>query len=492
MSTRSWYALGACLALFLVLPISTAFADGGGAGEPFLSFGPLKAPHGYSFSGSAFGSGSGVSFGFIKAFNRGKVTESHNYTVIKGVKSKIAKNLRSASIKGKMGKSGSVALTFHPTGKAKKTKPPKGCTGKPGLLQAGTLTGHLKLITGSGFFKTFSASRIHATIEKFGKQTCTGTGLGNGTVKSLNGSFGKVSLTGTSFTTTSSYRARASTTTEQLNFNYIGAAGNNNLSVSHFISMSSVPSSALSIGADTAHVGAVSPLVSGSLDFKENCGSGAFTGKLTVNFDVVGTQTLDGPSGFGSLEPPPTTCNQPTGGGTPGGTPTPPVDNPPTASFSCEPTSTALQVQCTDSSSDDIGIASHSWTFGDGGTSTDANPTHTYGHEGTFTVTETVTDTGGHHSSTSQQVQATNQAPYAYFTWTCGAGTHEVDFDATSSSDSDGSIASYSWDFGDSSGAGSGATPTHTYASAGPFTVKLTVTDNDGKTANYQDTTVSC
>ncbi|MFT5054893.1 MAG: hypothetical protein ACI97X_001927, partial [Oceanospirillaceae bacterium] len=37
------------------------------------------------------------------------------------------------------------------------------------------------------------------------------------------------------------------------------------------------------------------------------------------------------------------------------------------------------------------GLVGHDWTFGDGDTSTDENPTHTYASAGTFTVTHTVT-----------------------------------------------------------------------------------------------------
>jgi serine protease len=70
------------------------------------------------------------------------------------------------------------------------------------------------------------------------------------------------------------------------------------------------------------------------------------------------------------------------GGGT-GGTPT--------ANFSF--TTSGLTANFTDSSTDSGGtIGTHSWTFGDGATSTSASPSHTYAAAGTYSVTETVTD----------------------------------------------------------------------------------------------------
>jgi PKD repeat protein len=55
-------------------------------------------------------------------------------------------------------------------------------------------------------------------------------------------------------------------------------------------------------------------------------------------------------------------------------------------------------------------------------------------------------------------------------------------FDGSGSSDPDGTVASYAWDFGDGT-SGVGVTPSHTYATAGAYTVVLTVTDNLGQTA---------
>lgn len=48
------------------------------------------------------------------------------------------------------------------------------------------------------------------------------------------------------------------------------------------------------------------------------------------------------------------------------------------------------------------GATSYSWDFGDGNTSTDENPKHTYRSGGTFSVTLTVQGAGGSNSSTQQ------------------------------------------------------------------------------------------
>jgi len=77
---------------------------------------------------------------------------------------------------------------------------------------------------------------------------------------------------------------------------------------------------------------------------------------------------------------------------------TEPTQVPPVADFTANPTSgpAPLLVQFTDTSTG--GPTLWSWDFGDGGTSTERNPAHTYTAEGVYTVTLTASD--AHESDT--------------------------------------------------------------------------------------------
>lgn len=138
----------------------------------------------------------------------------------------------------------------------------------------------------------------------------------------------------------------------------------------------------------------------------------------------------------------------------------------------------------------DGSIASYAWNFGNGTSGSGPTPSATYATAGTFTVTLTVTDNGGatNQASTTVTVTPNTQPPVA----NAGgpyAGTVNVaiSFNGAASRDPDGSVVSYLWNFGDGATA-SGVTPMHTYSSAGSYTVRLTVTDNDGLTNSASTT----
>ncbi len=88
----------------------------------------------------------------------------------------------------------------------------------------------------------------------------------------------------------------------------------------------------------------------------------------------------------------------------------PPPNVAPTASF----TSSCSGLTCTftDTSTDSDGtIVSRSWSFGDGGTSNDLNPSHTYELAGDYNVRLTVTDNGGAMASFTSGVTASAPPP---------------------------------------------------------------------------------
>ena len=136
-------------------------------------------------------------------------------------------------------------------------------------------------------------------------------------------------------------------------------------------------------------------------------------------------------------------------------------------------------------SSDDVGLCSYSWNFGDGSAfGTVAKPTHQYAAVGTYTVTLTVKDHAlqEHWASTTVTVTANEPpvpnpaGPYLVDETYAHNGQWTYTFNGSGSTD-DIAIWTYAWNFGDG-GTETGATPTHVFARAGIFDATLTVTDN--------------
>lgn len=130
-------------------------------------------------------------------------------------------------------------------------------------------------------------------------------------------------------------------------------------------------------------------------------------------------------------------------------------------------------------------ITFYHWDFGDGSVADLQNPSHTFLHEGNYTVTFTVTDNNASTASSTMQISVllpTNYPPNASITVdrTYGIVPLTVSFGG-SGTDADGYIISYYWDFGDSSN-NSQQNPFHTFSESGIYNVTLIVTDNQGAT----------
>jgi parallel beta-helix repeat protein len=166
----------------------------------------------------------------------------------------------------------------------------------------------------------------------------------------------------------------------------------------------------------------------------------------------------------------------------------------PIVNFSYEPTSptTANTIIFTDNSSDPNNINNdlliYNWNFGDGNTSTNQNPTHSYSDDGMYLVTLNVTNSYQQWNSTNQTITVTNLGPTSSFSWSPHPGIVNGTISFTDScSDPDGAIESWFWDFGDGN-TSTEQNPTHSFVHAGDYTVILNVTDDDGNVSSDSET----
>ncbi|WP_229381030.1 immune inhibitor A domain-containing protein [Shewanella psychropiezotolerans] len=123
------------------------------------------------------------------------------------------------------------------------------------------------------------------------------------------------------------------------------------------------------------------------------------------------------------------------------------------------------------------GNYSYLWNFGvTGTTSAEEMPTYVYEASGSYIVNLTVTDGLGSSVVTSQTIMvALPVPPVAGFTFV----TNDLSVTFTDTTTGGEGVMTYSWEFGDSQ-TSTAQSPSHTYASAGTYTVMMTVTDSLG------------
>ena len=126
-------------------------------------------------------------------------------------------------------------------------------------------------------------------------------------------------------------------------------------------------------------------------------------------------------------------------------------------------------------------LSAWNWNFGDGSTSNQQSPSHTFAGPGLYDVTLVVASVNGCSDTVTQQI-AVYDTPVPQFASSNVCDGTTVNF-INSSSINDGTITGYQWAFGDG-GTDTATDPAHLYAAAGNYNVTLTVNSNLGCSAS--------
>jgi|LAHT01.1.fsa_nt_gb PKD repeat protein len=162
---------------------------------------------------------------------------------------------------------------------------------------------------------------------------------------------------------------------------------------------------------------------------------------------------------------------------------TPSAPQPPQAAFTADPRAgqLPLAVQFTDTSAGTP--TSWLWNFGDGETSDQKNPVHTYKNPGMYSVSLTVRNQYGTSQKTETGFISAGTLPVAQFTALPAEGTLPLIVHFTDLST--GLPTAYAWDFGDKATSNE-KNPLHTYTKAGTYDVTLTVGNEYGYNTRIQ------
>jgi PKD repeat protein len=151
---------------------------------------------------------------------------------------------------------------------------------------------------------------------------------------------------------------------------------------------------------------------------------------------------------------------------------------PPTAAFTGFPLSGTVPLTVNFTNASTGQFDSYLWDFGDGGSSSLSDPSHTYLDTGTFSVTLIVVGPSGADTLTFQDyIKVESPLPVASFSADPTTGVSPLLVQFTNSST--GTILSQSWDFGDG-GASIDFAPSHQYQNSGVYSVTLALLGPSG------------
>ena len=164
------------------------------------------------------------------------------------------------------------------------------------------------------------------------------------------------------------------------------------------------------------------------------------------------------------------------------------VDPLPEPDFTADPVDGCipLTVDFNDNSQEILPGATYEWTFGDGSTGSNSNPSHEYTEAGLFSVNLLIHNTERCFASINKsnyiQVNPNPTAGFDADPWITTMDTPLIDFINLSKSDS--TLIGYEWSFGDGQTSGD-ENPSHTFDQAGEYIITLRVETINGC---YHDT----
>ncbi len=150
----------------------------------------------------------------------------------------------------------------------------------------------------------------------------------------------------------------------------------------------------------------------------------------------------------------------------------------PTAAFTTSNGCAGSNIAFTNTSTVSVGfINTFAWTFGDGSTSSSANPSHSYTTEGNYVVNLQVTTAGGCSANVNGNITI-HPIPVASFSAPAACLGNPTAFNNTSNI-ATGSITTTNWNFNDSYTSNQNS-PSHTFTTAGTHNVNLIISSAFG------------
>jgi surface-anchored protein len=162
------------------------------------------------------------------------------------------------------------------------------------------------------------------------------------------------------------------------------------------------------------------------------------------------------------------------------------IPYPPAAAFRADVTGGIAPLVVTFEDASSGSIDAWQWDFGDGNTSAEPSPTHTFMQPGDYSVVLTVTGPGGSSSTAGSGTIAVHALPpVADFTESVTSGVAPLAVLFRDSS-SGGQVESCTWSFGDG-GSARGSDVAWTYTKPGTYTVSMTATGAGGSSTRTKE-----